>query len=185
MFAGSIVALLLCNAKDVIRRDGSKVVLMRHPTFISEVKGLWETITYEPMVILLFPMFWSSNWFVTYQANGVNNAYFSTRTKALNNLLYYLAQIIGALAFGYAMDIQAFRRSTRAKASLIGIFGLTMAIWGGGYAFAKKFNRDDVNPKIHPEFQPMDWSTTGYVGPMFLYFFYGLYDAVWQASVYW
>jgi hypothetical protein len=158
---------------------------MKHPTFVSEIVGLWETLTYEPMVILLFPMFWSSNWFITYQANGVNNAYFSTRTKALNNLLYYLAQIIGALGFGYAMDIQAFRRSTRAKASLFFIFCLTMAIWGGGYAFAKKFTRDDVNSKLHPDYVYMDFTTKGYVGPMFLYFFYGLYDAVWQASVYW
>jgi hypothetical protein len=72
MFFGAVVALLLCNAKDVVRRDGSKVVLMKHPTFITEFVGLWETLTYEPMVVLLFPMFWSSNWFITYQANGVN-----------------------------------------------------------------------------------------------------------------
>lgn len=185
MFAGAVLALFLCNAKDVIRKDGSKVVLMKHPTFVTEFYGLWETLTYEPMVILLFPMFWSSNWFVTYQANGVNNAYFSTRTKALNNLLYYLAQIIGALGFGYAMDIQKFRRATRAKASLIFIFSITMIIWGGGYAFAKKFNRADVNKDLHPDLEFMDWTTRGYVGPMFLYFFYGMYDAIWQASVYW
>lgn len=185
MFCGAVLALFLCNARDVVRRDGSKVVLMKHPTFLTEFKGLWETLTYEPMVVLLFPMFWSSNWFVTYQGNGVNNAYFATRTKALNNLLYYLAQIIGALGFGYATDIQAFRRGTRAKASLIFIFVITMAIWGGGYAFAKKFDRDDVNKELHPDYEFMDWSTPGYVGPMFLYFFYGMYDAIWQASVYW
>ena len=31
----------------------------------------------------------------------------------------------------------------------------------------------------------MDWSTRGYVGPMFLYIFYGFYDAAWQTCVYW
>lgn len=31
----------------------------------------------------------------------------------------------------------------------------------------------------------MDWTTNGYVGPMFLYIFYGLYDAAWQTSIYW
>jgi MFS family permease len=185
MFCGSLLALLLVNAKDVIRPDGTKVVLMKNPTVKSEIMGLWETLTYEPMVVLLFPMFWSSNWFITYQANGVNNAYFSTRTKALNNLLYYLAQIIGALVFGNIMDITKFRRSVRAKASLVFLFCLTMIIWGGGYAFAKKFTRDDVNKKLHPDYVFMDWTTPGYVGPMFLYFFYGLFDATWQASVYW
>jgi hypothetical protein len=31
----------------------------------------------------------------------------------------------------------------------------------------------------------MDWSDSGYVGPMFLYMFYGAFDAAWQATVYW
>ncbi|CAG8983849.1 hypothetical protein HYALB_00005487 [Hymenoscyphus albidus] len=185
MFCGSLVALLLCNAKDIVRKDNTKVVLMKHPSWKSEFIGLWETLTYEPMVVLLFPMFWSSNWFITYQSNGVNAAYFTTRTKALNNLLYYLAQIIGALAFGYAMDIQAFRRSVRAKASLVFLMCLTMVIWGGGYKFALRYNRDDVDVKLHPDREFMDWSTPGYVGPMFLYFFYGFFDATWQAAVYW
>ncbi|KAG9234980.1 putative UNC93-like protein [Amylocarpus encephaloides] len=185
MFFGSLLALLACNGRDVIRKDGSRVVLMKHPTVVSEIIGMWETFTYQPMVVLLFPMFWSSNWFITYQANSVNGAYFTTRTKALNNLLYYLAQIVGALAFGYAMDIQYFKRSLRAKISLVFLFALTMIVWGGGYAFAKGYTRADVNKDLHPDHQFMDWSTSGYVGPMFLYIFYGLYDAVWQASVYW
>jgi hypothetical protein len=185
MFCGSIIALLLCNAKDVIRRDGSKVVLMKHPTIVTEFKGLWETLTYEPLVVLLFPMFWSSNWFVAYQTNGVNSAYFSTRTKSLNSCLYYLAQMFGALIFGYAMDIQRFKRSTRAKASLIFTLIITMAIWGGGYAFQRRYTRDSISPTLHPDLVFMDWSTSGYVGPMFLYIFYGFYDSIWQASVYW
>jgi hypothetical protein len=34
-------------------------------------------------------------------------------------------------------------------------------------------------------FVPTDWRTPGYVGDMFLYMFYGLCDAAWQATVYW
>jgi hypothetical protein len=30
-----------------------------------------------------------------------------------------------------------------------------------------------------------DWTKPGYVGPMFLYLFYGFYDAAWQTCVYW
>lgn len=62
---------------------------------------------------------------------------------------------------------------------------MTMVIWGGGYAYAKTYDRDDVNVKLHPDYKPMDWKTSGYVGPMFLYMFYGFYDALWQATVYW
>lgn len=187
MFAGACVALLLCNAKDVIRPDGSKIVLMKHPSWKSEFIGLWETLRYEPLVVLLFPMFWSSNWFTTYQQNGVNGASFSTRTKALNNLLYYLAQIIGAIVYGIAMDSQKLSRSLRAKLSLGVLFVLTMVVWGGGYAFAKTYDRASVNPdpEVNPGWVPIDWHTKGYAGPMFLYFFYGFYDSIWQAAVYW
>lgn len=192
MFLGACLALFLCNAKDVVRPDGTKVVLMKHPSWQSEFVGLWETLRHEPFVVLLFPMFWTSNWFTTYQQNGVNGAHFDTRTKALNNLLYYLAQIVGAIVYGYSMDITVVRRSMRARYSLGVLFVLTMAIWGGGYAWQKNYTRETVaidattHKPVHPDlFEPTDWTTSGYAGPMFLYFFYGFYDSIWQAAVYW
>jgi len=191
MFGGAVLALFLCNASDIIRPDGTHVVMMKHPSWQSEFIGLWETIKYEPFVILLFPMFWSSNWFTTYQQNGVNGLRFDTRTKALNNLLYYLAQIIAALSLGYLLDIEKVRRSTRARLAWGLLVVMTMVIWGGGYAFEKTYTREDVfsdltaTPKIYAKIGPMDWDSSGYVGPMFLYFFYGFYDALWQATVYW
>jgi hypothetical protein len=150
MFLGAVLALLLTNAKDVVRDDGSRVVLMKNPTWQTEVIGLWETVKYEPLVVLLFPMFWSSNWFYTYQQNSVNGARFDTRTRALNGLLYYLAQIAGALGLGYLLDLDNIKRSTRAKACLLMLFVATMAIYGGGYAWEEKYTRWDVNTAINP-----------------------------------
>ena len=185
MFLGACLALMLCDASDVVRPDGSRVVLMKNPSWQTEFVGLWETIRFEPFVLLLFPMFWSSNWFTTYQTNGINGAYFDTQTKALNSLLYYLSQIIGALVFGFALDIERVRRTVRAKAALGVLFTLTMCIWGGGYAWEKTYTRASVDTLINPDFVPGDWSMSGYVGPMFLYMFYGFYDAVWQCTTYW
>jgi len=130
-------------------------------------------------------MFWSSNWFYVYQQNAINGAHFDTRTKALNSLLYYLAQIAAAVIWGYCLDIESVRRSIRAKAALAVLFVLTMAIWGGGYVWERGYTRETVDPKLNPDFVPTDWTTPGYVGPMFLYIFYGFYDAAWQATVYW
>jgi len=159
--------------------------LMKNPSWKSEFIGLYETLRNEPYILLLFPMFWSSNWFTTYQQNNVNGAYFDTRTKALNGLLYWLAQVIGAMIFGNLLDIKYFRRSVRAKAALVGLFVLTMVIWGGGYAWEKRYTRADVDTTLNPSFQAWDWTTPGFVGPMFLYMFYGFYDATWQCTVYW
>lgn len=182
MLGGACIALFLCNASDIIRPDGSRVVLMKNPSWQSELIGLWETIRFEPFVVLLFPMFWSSNWFYTYQQNAINGAHFDTRTKALNSCLYYVAQIVGALGLGYALDTPSIRRSVRAKICLVMLFSVTMIIYGGGYAWEKQYTRATVASK---HFVPTDWSTPGYAGPMFLYICYGLYDSLWQASVYW
>ncbi|KAJ6084136.1 hypothetical protein N7486_010936 [Penicillium sp. IBT 16267x] len=182
MFIGAVLALCLCNANDIIRPDGTRVILKKNPSWQSELSGLWETIRFEPFVILLFPMFFSSNWFYVYQQNSVNSAHFDTRTKALNSLLYFLAQIAAAAMWGMLLDVQIMRRSSRAKVTWAVLLVLTMAIWGGGYAYEKTYTRATVKNK---DFTPTDWTTDGYVGPMFLYIFYGFYDAAWQASVYW
>ena len=173
MFLGAVLAWSLVDAADVQRADGSRVILMRSPTWKSELWGLWDVLRSDTYIVLLFPMFFASNWFYTYQFNDVNLAKFNVRTRALNNVLYWTSQIFGAYMFGYALDISTFRRTTRAKAALIALFTITMAIWGGGYAWQKQYTRAETTPKTYIK---IDWTDSGYIGPMFLYMFYGFYD---------
>jgi hypothetical protein len=155
---------------------------MKHPTWKTELIGLWETIRSDPYIVLLFPMFFASNWFYTYQFNDVNLAQFNTRTRALNNTLYWVAQMFGASIFGFGLDYPNIRRTTRAKIAWVVMFMLTFAVWGGGYAFQGQYRRK--SGKVD-EGDLRDWTSNGYVGPMFLYLFYGFYDAAWQTCVYW
>lgn len=184
MFFGACLSLMLCDAKKVIRSDGSRIIVMKNPTWKSELYGLWDTLKNEPYVVLLFPMFWSSNWFYTYQGNAINVAYFNTRTRALNSFLYWFAQIVAASIIGPLLDMSYFRRTTRARAAWAILFVLTMVIWGGGWAWQKNYTRESVDTDT-TDFVHWDWTHDGYVGPMFLYFFYGFYDAVWQGVIYW
>ncbi|CAN9312375.1 unnamed protein product [Alternaria alternata] len=87
-FFGACLSWTLIDAKHVVRRDGSRIIMMKHPTWQSEIFGLWETLRTDPYIILLFPMFFASNWFYTYQFNDVNYARFNVRTRALNNTLF-------------------------------------------------------------------------------------------------
>jgi MFS family permease len=187
MVTGAILALALCNANNVRREDGSKVILMKNPSWKSEFKGLFETITSAPWVVLLFPMFFASNIFYTYQQNDFNGAQFNTRTRALNNLLYWTSQIIGAVVFGYGLDISGVRRSVRAKASFVALFALTFIIWGGGYAWQKDQAPREVVEDEDSGHIRYDWTDGGklYIGPLFLYMFYGFFDAAWQTCIYW
>jgi hypothetical protein len=178
MAAGFILAWFLSESKYIKRKDGSHVIVMKNPTWRSEIKGLFETLRSDFYIVLLFPMFLSSNWFTAYQFNAVNGFYFNIRTRALNSLLYWLCQMIGAFVFGQLLDLKWFSRKTRAKMNLLLLLAITMGIWGGGYAFQKSFTRDMPKPN-------MDFTGSGYVGPMFLYMFYGFYDAAFQTCTYW
>lgn len=175
---GAALSWTLVDAKHVVRRDGTKIILMKHPTWKTEILGLWETLRDDSYIIFLFPMFFASNWFYTYQFNAVNGPNFNVRTRALNNILYWLAQMFGALVFGFALDFPNIRRTIRAKAAWVAMFALTFAVWGGGYVFQRGFTREVSGPVY-------DWTDKGYIGPMFLYLFYGFYDAAWQTCVYW
>ena len=61
----------------------------------------------------------------------------------------------------------------RAKGLWAALLTITMAIWGGGYAWQKTYTRAQTSAT---DFVTMDWTDSGYVGPMFLYMFYGFYD---------
>lgn len=178
MAAGFILAWGLSDSKYIMRTDGSRVIVMKHPTWRSEFKGLLETLRSDYYIVLFFPMFLASNWFYGYQFNAINAAYFNIRTRSLNSLLYWLMQMIGAATFAFFLDLNLFRRSVRAKLTFVLLLSVTMGVWGGGYAFQKTFTRQSVS-------STMDFTENGYIGPMFLYMFYGFYDAAFQTCVYW
>ncbi|CAM1507567.1 Fc.00g072080.m01.CDS01 [Cosmosporella sp. VM-42] len=178
---GSGLALVICNADKVVRNDGSKIILMQHPTWKSEFVGLWEVLKSDKYIVTLFPMFFASNWFYTYQFNDVNLARFNIRTRSLNALMYWCAQILGACIWGVLMDISYFSRKIRARSGLIALFAITMGLWGGGYAFQTTYDRASAEV----ESSKLDWTSSGYGGPATLFFFYGVFDSIWQTYIYW
>lgn len=185
MFIGFIITFVLCNPHFVERKDGSRVILMKNPTWKSEFLGLLETLKTDWYIVFLFPFFIASNWFYTYHFQDVNLPMFNVRTRSLNNVLYWMMQMVGALVFGYALDYDKISRSMRAKLCLGTLLAITLAIWGGGYSFQSGYTRESTDLELNPDFEPLDWTDSGYIGPMFLYMFYGFYDAAYQTCAYW
>ncbi|KAI5294338.1 hypothetical protein KEM52_004215 [Ascosphaera acerosa] len=182
MFVGFVLASFLIDAKYVRRQDGSRVIVMKHPSWKTELLGLLSVIRTDSYIIALFPMFFASNWFYTYHFNIVNSSSFNIRTRSLNNVIYWSMQMVGAIIFGQVLDLKYFKRTTRAKMGWAIIFSLGMAIWGGGYAYHRTMpTREELgdDPVL------MDWTDSGFGGPFVLYMFYGFYDAVFQTFVYW
>lgn len=59
--------MFITDPKLIIRSDGTKVTLPLHPTWKAQFFDIYLTLKTDPMIILLFPMFFGSNWFYTWR----------------------------------------------------------------------------------------------------------------------
>jgi hypothetical protein len=127
----------------MIRTDGTKVTTLRHPSWKTEFYRLWVALRTDPMVILLFPMFFASNWFYTWRElcpfqacqaysstefSEYNSALFNIRARSLNNVVYWTAQIFGSIAIGLLLDQKRIRRRLRAFLGWAVLFCMVFAV---------------------------------------------------------
>lgn len=179
-FAGGLISALLKDPSTIVRSDGSTVVAAKSTTWRFELVGLYRLLRTDTWILLLFPMFFASNFFYTWQNQVFNAKLFSLRTRALNSLLYWLAQIFGSLFLSLVVDRKTLARRMRAWIAWAITLTVVFAVWGGSYAEQRKFSRTDLPA------QRIDFMDSGaFVGPCFLYLFSGFMDSVWQCFTYW
>jgi len=174
---GAFIALFMLPTKNVRRTDGTKVIYQKNPNIVSELTELVKLLFKEPWIVLLFPMFFASNFFYTYEQSDFAIA-FTVRTRSLNSLLFWLMQMVGSYVIGFLLDLKRFSRRSRGIMGWITLFILTQIIWGIGMLWVKGRSRGQTISLI-------DFKEGRYIGPMFLYMFFGFFDAVWQCYSYW
>ncbi|KAG6380477.1 major facilitator superfamily domain-containing protein [Boletus reticuloceps] len=178
---GVTIPLLMADPNKMIRTDGTKVVTPRSPSWKSEFYNLWVAVITDPMILLLFPMFFASNYFYTWQFNDYNSALFNIRARSLNNFMYWLSQIIGSWMISLVLDSARFRRRTRAFAGWVILFVMAFIVHIWAYEYQKTYTRQS----IPPDAQKMDIYDPAYPAHVWLMIFYGLLDAMWQTMVFW
>jgi hypothetical protein len=178
-FLGIILALLLTDAKDVLRSDGTKVIHAQIPTWKSEIDGCIGALRSDYYILLFFPMFFASNFFHPYQFNTFNLRNFTMRTRSLNNAVYWLSEIAGALLVGPALDSKRLRRSVKARLAILILLIITCATWGGAYVWQVE-NDDKIK-----HFEKMDFVDRGYLKAMALYMSLGLLASAYQTCLLW
>ncbi|KAF9909902.1 hypothetical protein BX616_011030 [Lobosporangium transversale] len=193
MTFGALISLLLLPASKVIRRDGSHVVRVRYSSPISELKSVLALFK-DWRMLALIPMFFSSNWIYTYQFTAVNALNFTVRSRSMNSMFYWLAQIFASIFYGSFLDRAQWSRPTRARYGLILLTVFLAATWAGGIIFQTGFgprsakrDENDVWVKNPDDFYHIDLvnNTRDYIGPFFLYFAYGVVDSMYQGYSYW
>jgi MFS family permease len=188
LFGWIIGSLFLCPPNKLNRKY--------HGERVSKVSREYEKLTLSKIMatgkfaiktltdwklLALLPMFFYANVFYSYQQNSVNGHTFNIRTRSLNGALYWFAQMFGGFVMGGILDLQRFDRKRRAMAGWAVLFVTGMVIWGGGYKFQLWADARTAKGLI----QDVDFKDSDYIGPMFLYIFYGAYDAFWQSFCYW
>lgn len=98
---GVVLAAFICNADKIIRNDGSKVILMKHPTWKSEIVGLWEVLKSDFYIVTMFPMFLASNWFYTYQFNVSGNQVSNKVAGKLDHFIRSPGMLTALLSVGF------------------------------------------------------------------------------------
>ncbi|KZV61244.1 MFS general substrate transporter [Peniophora sp. CONT] len=178
---GCLIPLCMANPNNMIRTDGTRVTTPHQPSWRTEIHGLYVALRTDPLIILLFPMFFASNWFYTYQFNDYNAALFNIRARSLNNLVYWLSQILGSLSIGLLLDQQQFSRRLRAFSAWCILLVLVFAVHVWTYFYQRDYTRES----IPADSEKIDIYDSGYVAKMWLYIFCGILDSMWQTTAYW
>ncbi|XP_059667335.1 UNC93-like protein 1 [Cornus florida] len=179
MTIGTVLSLAILHPSRVVRNDGSRCTNIKYSSISVEAIEILKLFLNWKM-LLIFPAAWASNFFYSYQFNNVNGVLFNLRTRGLNNVFYWGAQMFGSFMIGYVLDFSFKSRRMRGFVG-IGIVGLLgTAIWGGGLA-----NQLGYSHKNLPEKLDFKDSGSKFAGPFVLYFSYGLLDAMFQSMVYW
>ncbi|KAH7907552.1 MFS general substrate transporter [Hygrophoropsis aurantiaca] len=179
---GVVLPVFLVDPLKMIRSDGTKVQPVKHASWKTEFLGLFIAVKADPWIILLFPMFFASNYFYTWQFNGYNAALFNIRARGLNNFVYWTSQIFGSFFIGFfILDSKRFRRRARAFIGwgIVFVFAFAVHIWA--YFYQRTYTRASVPPNA----TKMDFTDPAYPAHVWLMIFYGLLDSMWQTTVYW
>lgn len=179
---GVLIPLLMVEPSKMVRADGSRVTTPQHPSWRTEFMGLWVALRTDPWIVLLFPMFFASNWFYTWQFNDYNGAIFNIRARSLNNLVYWLAQIVGSVSIGFLLDQRGLSRRFRAFSGWCVLFVMVFVVHIWSYFYQRQYTRAQVADEGYHKFDIYD---DGYAARIMLFIVCGLLDSMWQTTAYW
>lgn len=178
MLVGAALTVLVLPPARIVRDDGTRATRVTFSSPATEGAEILKLFANWKMLLAL-PAAWASNFFYTYQFNNVNSGLFTLRTRGLNNVFYWGAQMIGSAGIGYFLDFGFASRRKRGLFGVAAVAAVGTAIWGGGLA-------NQLSYKAVPVADPIDFKDGHrYAGPFLLYFSYGLLDAMFQSLIYW
>ncbi|KAF8982787.1 hypothetical protein BGZ46_000636 [Entomortierella lignicola] len=182
MGLATLLVIFLVRPSSIIRDNGEPVTVEKFAGVKAEFSAILSVFC-DWRMLLLIPAFFFSNFSYTYQFNDFNGFNFNIRTRSLNSISFWVAQIVGALAIGYLLDRLPMRRPRRALLGLIVIAILFMGTWMGALymQLTHKWQRKVPNGSDLIDYQ----HGNGYPGPLIIYTMFGFCDAAFAVYCYW
>ncbi|KAG0201007.1 hypothetical protein BGX28_006081 [Mortierella sp. GBA30] len=182
MGLATLLAIFLTRPSSIVRDNGDPVVVAKFAGVKAEFVAILSVFC-DWRMLLLIPAFFFSNFSYTYQFNDFNGFNFTIRSRSLNSIFFWVAQIVGALLIGYLLDRIPMRRPRRALLGLMIIALLFMATWIGALMMQlkhkwerKALKQTDLIDLGHGDM---------YTGPMAIYAMFGFCDAAFAVYCYW
>ncbi|KAG0271217.1 hypothetical protein BGZ95_000980 [Linnemannia exigua] len=132
-------AFFLSKPSTIVRDNGEPVIVEKFAGVRAEFRAILSVFC-DWRMLLLIPAFFFSNFSYTYQFNDFNGFNFNIRTRCLNSIVFWVAQIVGALVIGHLLDRLPWKRPKRAMLGLAVVAVLFMATWIGAFMMQVKHN---------------------------------------------
>ncbi|KAI9469483.1 hypothetical protein BX667DRAFT_473106 [Coemansia mojavensis] len=179
---GALCALFLAPVSvvvDSVAHTGQSNTASACTELLEAIKDKW--------ILLLIPLFLTTNFYYAYQWTNTNGLIFTERTRAFNAIIYWASQMFGGLVIKLVYGLQILSRRSR------GIMGLTIAtitvnaMWGCTLVLYFSFIETPFARNIASgSVSPIDFTQTAQsVAPIFLFCFMGMVDSLWQILTHW
>ncbi|KAF2761690.1 MFS general substrate transporter [Pseudovirgaria hyperparasitica] len=176
MCLGLPIALMLSPAPKVWRKDGSKIIIHRAPSWAAEFKGIGNLLI-SRRILLLLPAF-----FISYFYNGFMSTwlttYFTVRARAFSSFFTNFAGIFSSFIIAALLDNQRIHIKTRARVAFIAIVAILIGTW----IWATILQRQNYDTSTPPVF---DWFQGGFGKSYALIFFWQFGGQAFQQFLYW
>ncbi|KAF2020453.1 MFS general substrate transporter [Aaosphaeria arxii CBS 175.79] len=176
MCLGLPIALCLSPASKVWRKDGTKVVTSKAPTWLGEFKAVGKLFV-SRRILLLLPAF-----FISYFYNGFMSTwlttYFTVRSRAFSSFFTNFSGIFSSFIIAYLLDNQKIHIKTRARVAFISIVTILIGTWIWATILQKQFYDAAEAPVF-------DWFQGGFGKSYALVFFWQFGGQAFQQFLYW
>ena len=180
MCLGLPVALCLAPATKVWRKDHSKVIIHKAPTWSAEFKAVWTQLR-SRRILLLLPAFFISYFYNGYISTWLTD-YFTVRSRAFSSFFTNFAGIFSSFLIAALLDRQSININTRAKIAFTSIVTILIGTWIWAAILLKQFQQNTTPESPPPTF---DWFHPGFGKAYALVFFWTFGGQAFQQFLYW